>query len=96
MIIFIADLLLLRAFQNMLNGLQTHVLLPAITDQTVRGFIIANFDPVKYRFLLLGLVLVLVMAFRPEGLIPTREQRLQFHAPEPEEEEETVEPVLAA
>jgi ABC-type branched-subunit amino acid transport system permease subunit len=86
MIIFIADLLLLRAFQNMLNGLQTHVLLPAISDQTVRGFIIANFDPVKYRFLLLGLVLVLVMAFRPEGLLPTREQRMQFHEAEPEEE----------
>jgi ABC-type branched-subunit amino acid transport system permease subunit len=96
MIIFIADLLLLKAFQNMLNGLQTHVLLPAISDQTVRGFIIANFDPVKYRFLLLGLVLVLVMAFRPEGLLPTREQRLQFHAPEPEEEETAAESTLAA
>jgi branched-chain amino acid transport system permease protein len=86
MIIFLADLLFLKQFQNVLNGLQTHVLMPAIADQTVRGFIIANFDPVKYRFLLLGLVLVLVMAFRPEGLLPTREQRLQFHAPEPEEE----------
>jgi ABC-type branched-subunit amino acid transport system permease subunit len=94
MIIFIADLLLLRAFQNMLNGLQTHVLLPAITDQTVRGFIIANFDPVKYRFLLLGLVLVLVMAFRPEGLLPTREQRMQYHEAEPEEE--TAESTAAA
>jgi hypothetical protein len=37
--------------------------------------------------LLLGLVMVLVMAFRPEGLLPTREQRMQFHAEEPVEEE---------
>lgn len=86
LIIFLADLLFLKQFQNVLNGLSNHVLMPAIADQTVRGFIIANFDPVKYRFLLLGLVLVLVMAFRPEGLLPTREQRLQFHEAEPEEE----------
>lgn len=88
MIIFLADLLFLKQFQNVLNGLSNHVLMPAIADQTVRGFIIANFDPVKYRFLLLGLVLVLVMAFRPEGLLPTREQRMQFHEAEPEEEHE--------
>jgi ABC-type branched-subunit amino acid transport system permease subunit len=88
MIIFVADLLLLKQFQSLLNGLQTHVLMPSITDSAVRGFIQANLDPVKYRFLLLGLVLVLVMAFRPEGLLPTREQRMQFHAEEPPEEPE--------
>ena len=87
LIIFLADLLFLKQFQNVLNGLSTHVLMPSIPDQAVRGFIIANFDPVKYRFLLLGLILVLVMAFRPEGLLPTREQRLQFHAEEPVDEE---------
>ncbi len=87
LIIFLADLLFLKQFQNVLNGLSTHVLMPAVTDPAVKGFIIANLDPVKYRFLLLGLVLVLVMAFRPEGLLPTREQRMQFHAEEPVEEE---------
>lgn len=87
LIIFLADLLFLKQFQNVLNGLSTHVLMPSVTDPAVRGFIIANLDPVKYRFLLLGLVLVLVMAFRPEGLLPTREQRMQFHAEEPVDEE---------
>jgi ABC-type branched-subunit amino acid transport system permease subunit len=91
MIIFIADLLLLKSFQNLLNGLQVHVLLPAVSDPRVQEFIRANLDPVKYRFLLLGLVLVLVMAFRPEGLLPAREQRLQFHEAEPEEEPTTPE-----
>jgi ABC-type branched-subunit amino acid transport system permease subunit len=86
MIIFISDGLLLKAFQNLLNGLQQHVLLPAFTDPHIQEFIRANLDPVKYRYLLLGLVLVLVMAFRPEGLLPAREQRLQFHEAEPEEE----------
>ena len=86
MIIFISDLLLLKSFQNLLNGLQQHVLLPAVSDPHVQEFIRANLDPVKYRYLLLGLVLVLVMAFRPEGLLPAREQRLQFHEAEPEDE----------
>ncbi len=87
LIIFLADLLFLKQFQNVLNGLSTHVLMPSVTDPALKGFIIANLDPVKYRFLLLGLVMVLVMAFRPEGLLPTREQRMQFHAEEPVEEE---------
>jgi ABC-type branched-subunit amino acid transport system permease subunit len=91
MIIFISDLLLLKSFQNLLNGLQQHVLLPAVSDPHVQEFIRANLDPVKYRYLLLGLVLVLVMAFRPEGLLPAREQRLQFHEAEPEEEPTTPE-----
>jgi branched-chain amino acid transport system permease protein len=86
MIIFISDLLLLKSFQNLLNGLQQHVLMPAVSDPHVQEFIRANLDPVKYRYLLLGLVLVLVMAFRPEGLLPAREQRLQFHEAEPEDE----------
>ncbi len=85
MIIFVSDGLLLKSFQTLLNGLQQHVLLPAFADPHIQEFIRANLDPVKYRYLLLGLVLVLVMAFRPEGLLPAREQRLQFHEAEPEE-----------
>jgi ABC-type branched-subunit amino acid transport system permease subunit len=91
MIIFISDGLLLKSLQNMLNGLQQHVLLPAVSDPHFQEFIRANLDPVKYRYLLLGLVLVLVMAFRPEGLLPAREQRMQFHEAEPDEEPTTPE-----
>jgi hypothetical protein len=67
------------------------VLLPAVSDPHFQEFIRANLDPVKYRYLLLGLVLVLVMAFRPEGLLPAREQRMQFHEAEPDEEPTTPE-----
>ncbi len=86
LIIFLADPMFWKQFQNVLNGLSTYVLMPSVTDPALKGFIISNLDPVKYRFLLLGLVLVLVMAFRPEGLLPTREQRMQFHAEEPVDE----------
>ena len=32
-----------------------------------------------YRLLLFGLVLVLIMRFRPEGLVPSRRRQLEFH-----------------
>ncbi len=54
MIIFISDLLLLKSFQNLLNGLQQHVLLPAVSDPRIQEFIRANLDPVKYRLPAVG------------------------------------------
>jgi ABC-type branched-subunit amino acid transport system permease subunit len=85
LIILVNDGLVLKQLQNMLNGLQQHVLLPAAAgDPRMQEFIRANFDPVKYRFLLLGLVLVIVMAVRPEGLLPSRERREELHAAEEE------------
>ena len=72
----------------MLNGLQIHALLPAVQgDPAAKQFIQANLDPVKYRFLLLGLTLVTVMAVRPEGLFPSREQRVELHRVETTGEE---------
>jgi ABC-type branched-subunit amino acid transport system permease subunit len=69
--------------QAVLNGLQTQVLLPAVGDNlAAKQFIQANLDPVKYRFLMLGLVLVVTMAIRPEGLLPSREQRAELHRAE--------------
>ncbi len=89
LIIMINDRLVLVQFQNLLNGLQTQVLLPAAAnDPALREFIRANLDPVKYRFLLLGLVLVLVMAIRPEGLVPSRERAEELHASEEDKIEE--------
>jgi branched-chain amino acid transport system permease protein len=40
-----------------------------------------------YRLLMFGLLLVLMMRFRPEGLIPNKRNQLQFH----EDDEELVE-----
>jgi branched-chain amino acid transport system permease protein len=59
------------------------VLLPAAEGNfALREAIRANLDPVKYRFLLLGLVLVLIMSFRPEGLLPSKERAEELHAGE--------------
>jgi branched-chain amino acid transport system permease protein len=41
----------------------------------------------EYRLLIFGLLLVLMMRFRPEGLIPNQRRQLEFH----EEDEELAE-----
>ena len=83
LIIMVMDNLVLKQLQAVLNGLQTNVLLPAAgSDLAAKQFIQANLDPVKYRYLLLGLTLVIVMAFRPEGILPSREQRAELHRAE--------------
>jgi ABC-type branched-subunit amino acid transport system permease subunit len=82
LIIMVMDGLVLKQLQAVLNGLQTHVLLPTAQSLEAKQFIQANFDPVKYRFLMLGLVLVVTMAIRPEGLLPSREQRAELHRAE--------------
>lgn len=83
LIIMVMDNLVLKQLQAVLNGLQSNVLLPAAGNNfDAKQFIQANLDPTKYRYLLLGLTLVLVMAFRPEGILPSREQRAELHRAE--------------
>ena len=41
-----------------------------------------NADPILYRYLLFGLTLVIMMAVRPEGLIPSARRRAELHAAE--------------
>jgi branched-chain amino acid transport system permease protein len=43
----------------------------------------------EYRLLIFGLLLILMMRFRPEGLVPNERRQLEFH----EEDEELVERV---
>jgi branched-chain amino acid transport system permease protein len=50
--------------------------------------IISNIDFVQYQFLLFGIVLVLFMVFRPEGLFPSQRRRQELHAAEEEEEDD--------
>ena len=50
--------------------------------------IISTIDFVQYQYLLFGIVLVLFMVFRPEGLFPSQRRRQELHAAEEEEEDE--------
>ena len=39
----------------------------------------SNLDPAKYNRLIFGLILVLMMLFRPEGLLPSARQQIMMH-----------------
>jgi branched-chain amino acid transport system permease protein len=39
-----------------------------------------NLDLTNSRFMIYGIILVLMMLFRPEGLLPSRERRAELHA----------------
>jgi branched-chain amino acid transport system permease protein len=48
-----------------------------------------NLDFTNYRFMLYGVILVAMMLFRPEGLIPSKQRRAEFR-------EAKLDPALAA
>jgi branched-chain amino acid transport system permease protein len=41
-----------------------------------------NVDLTNSRFLIYGVILVMMMLFRPEGLIPSRQRKAELHAAE--------------
>lgn len=42
----------------------------------------SQLDPARYQRLVFGLLLIIMMIFRPEGIIPSRRQRLEMHEEE--------------
>lgn len=52
------------------------------TLQTLPNFN-SNLDPAKYNRLIFGVILVMMMLFRPEGLLPSARQRLMMHEDDP-------------
>jgi ABC-type branched-subunit amino acid transport system permease subunit len=67
-------------------GLLNFLILPQSTNwvqalgQQLHSSALANVDLTQYRFLLYGIILVVVMLFRPEGLIPSATRRAELHA----------------
>jgi ABC-type branched-subunit amino acid transport system permease subunit len=80
-IVFITQIILLRQFNTIAEGLRD-LGFPVID---FGGFIHLDIAQIKfqeYQFLLFGLVLVVMMLKRPEGLFPSRERRAELHAEE--------------
>jgi branched-chain amino acid transport system permease protein len=73
LIIELSDRLFLPQVTSFLQNLATHN--PSLTA-------LQTFDPTLYRAGLFGLVLVLMMQLRPEGLLPSARVRMQLHAGE--------------
>jgi branched-chain amino acid transport system permease protein len=82
-IIMGADRLFLPALKDLLKGLMDHTILPALTsNHTLQAVVAQNANPILYRYLLFGLTLVIMMALRPEGIIPSAQIRAELHADE--------------
>jgi branched-chain amino acid transport system permease protein len=81
--IMTADRLFLPALKDFLKGLMDHTILPALaSNPTMQAVVRQNADPILYRFLLFGLTLVIMMAVRPEGLLPSAQVRAALHQDE--------------
>jgi ABC-type branched-subunit amino acid transport system permease subunit len=80
LVIMTADRLFLPALKDFLASLLTHTVLPSISNPVVQRAVQDNANPILYRFLLFGLTLVIMMAVRPEGLIPNAQRRAELHS----------------
>lgn len=83
LVIMTADRLFLPALKDFLKGLMDFTILPALeSNPGLQAAVSQNANPILYRFLLFGLTLVIMMAVRPEGLIPSAQMRAELHKDE--------------
>ncbi len=92
LVIMTADRLFLPALKDFLAGLLKNTILPALSNyHTVQAAVEQNANPILYRFLLFGLTLVIMMAVRPEGLIPSAQRKAELRGEDIVEEPAAVE-----
>ena len=85
LVLLTADRLFLPALKDFLGGLLNHTILPALAfNPTLQAAVQQNANPVLYRYLLFGLTLVIMMAVRPAGLIPSAQRRMELEVKETE------------
>jgi len=83
LVIMSADRLFLPALKDFLAGLLKITILPALSNfPTAQAAVEQNANPILYRFLLFGLTLVIMMAVRPEGLIPSAQRKAELRSDE--------------
>jgi branched-chain amino acid transport system permease protein len=57
-----------------------HTILPSLaTNRTLHDIVSQNANPILYRYFLFGITLVIMMAVRPEGLVPSAQRRMELH-----------------
>ncbi len=80
LVINLVDRLFLPALKDFLTGLLNHTVLPALaSNHTLQAAVAQNANPILYRWGLFGLTLVIMMAVRPEGLLPSAQRRRELH-----------------
>lgn len=82
-IIMAADRLYLPQLAQVLKGFLNTSVLPNIGNSALRDFLAISVDPLQMRLFLFGLVLVVMMIVRPEGLVPNARRKAELHAEDP-------------
>jgi branched-chain amino acid transport system permease protein len=62
---------------NMAGAILGGALISYIPDR-LRGTTLFGRDAYEYRYLLFGVIIILIMIFRPQGLIPSRRRALEL------------------
>ena len=62
---------------NVAGAILGGTLISYIPDR-LRGVEIAGNDAYQYRFLIFGVIIILIMIFRPQGIIPSRRRALEL------------------
>jgi branched-chain amino acid transport system permease protein len=80
-VVTILNLQVLKGISLWLNELRN-------SGVEILGYNLANlpsqFEPAKYERMVFGIILVLMMIYRPEGIIPARRRRIEAHEPDGE------------
>jgi branched-chain amino acid transport system permease protein len=82
-IIMAADRLYLPQLAQVLKGFLNTAVLPNVANPALRDFIAISFDPIQMRLFLFGLVLVVMMIVRPEGLVPNARRKAELRSEDP-------------
>jgi branched-chain amino acid transport system permease protein len=70
LIIKVVDLLLLDKLQGVLNGVLQVAVFDNVQSQGINLFLASLLDTTQYKLLLFGVILVVMMLVRPQGLVP--------------------------
>jgi len=87
------DRLLLPQIANLLKGFMNTLVLPNVGNPAIKDFLATSVDPIQMRLALFGIVLVVMMLVRPEGLVPSAERKAELHEAD---EMAGIEPAVAA
>jgi branched-chain amino acid transport system permease protein len=74
------DKLLLPKAAEILKGFMKTSVVPSVSNSALQDFLVTSLDPNQMRLALFGIVLVIMMLVRPEGLLPSAERKAEFHA----------------
>jgi branched-chain amino acid transport system permease protein len=76
-VVTVLNLQVLKGFSLWLNELKN-------AGVTIFGFALADlptqFEPAKYERMIFGIILVLMMIFRPQGLLPVKRRQREIEA----------------